>query len=590
MPLVLSFAVLPFFFALGICAVYNQLDASIKQTTFDFVIVGGGTAGAVLANRLSAHKEFQILVIEAGPSNQGVQNTEVPFLWSTLIGTEYDWNFTTTPQEALNGRIIPYPRGHILGGSSSTNAMFYTRGSGDDYDRWAKVTGDTGWSWNALVPYFKKHERWSPPAEPRNTTGEFDPSVHGFKGMTLTSLPGHLQAIDNRVIAAADELGGDFKFNLDMNSGNPLGTGWFQGTIGHGERSSSATSYLPDDVLNRPNLHVLLNTKTTRLIASSYFQPGTPTFKEVELSSNGIRHTVRATKEVLLSAGSIGSPYILLHSGIGDSQELHSLGIKPAVNLPSVGKNLTDHPFFNVTFRANTTDTVDNLITNSTLFSEAFNEWLTERKGVLANGAGNNIAWVRLPKDSPVLKNNPDPSAGPRSAHWELVISNGGSVEESRVGSGLVVVSPASRGTLKLASSDPSEPPLIDPGMMTNSIDLTMAREALRSARRFFSAHAWDGYVMSEATPTANLTTDEELDAMIRDNIMSIWHPVGTAAMSAKHAKYGVVDPDLKVKNVKGLRVVDASVMPFIISGHTQTPVYVIAERAADLIIKEWHR
>ncbi|KAJ3565821.1 hypothetical protein NP233_g7394 [Leucocoprinus birnbaumii] len=564
----------------------GQSDVALAQGAH--VQLGGGTAGAVLANRLSANKSFQILLIEAGPSNQGVLNAQIPFLWPTLQGGPFDWNFTTTPQDALNGRTIPYPRGHILGGTSSINAMFYTRGSADDYDRWARITGDPGWSWLKLFPYFLKHEHWSPPAEPRNTTGQFNPLVHGFNGKTLTSLPGHLQSIDSKTIAAANELGGDFKFNLDMNSGSPLGTVWFQGTIGNGERSSSATSYLTDDVLSRSNLHVLLDTRAIRLIASGNTS-STPAFRQVELSSNGNQTIVQATKEVLLSAGAIGSPYILLHSGIGDTQELNSLGIKPLVNLPSVGKNLTDHPVFNATWRANTTDTIDNLSTNATLFAEALNEWITERQGPLVNeGFGNNILWQRLPPNSSALKSNSDPSAGPTSPHLEILIVNGGSTEEARVGAGLIVVSPSSRGTIKLASSNPSDAPLIDPGFMTNPLDRTIAREALRKARVFFSAKAWNGYVLDEASPTAGASTDDEIDAVLRDNIISIWHPVGTAAMSSSHATYGVVNPDLKVKNVQGLRVVDASVMPFITSAHTQTPVYVIAERAADLILREW--
>ncbi|KAF5349530.1 hypothetical protein D9756_008823 [Leucocoprinus leucothites] len=586
-PILSKFTALPLFFSLGICAVYEQLS-DLTQTTFDFVIVGGGTSGAVLANRLSAQKDYQILVIEAGPSHKGVQDIQVPFLWRSLIASEYDWNFTTTVEPGLSGRSISYPRGHVLGGSSSTNAMFYTRGSKDDYDRWARITGDSGWSWDELLPYFKKNERWSPPAEPRNTTGQFDPSVHGFNGSTFTSLYSHVQDIDARVISAAAELGDGYEYNIDMNSGDSLGTTWYQGTIGDGERSSAATSYLTDDVLDRSNLHVVLHTIATRLVASNGSSPDVPAFKQVELTGNGGQSIVSASKEVILSAGAIGSPHILLNSGIGDSKDLESVGVNPIVDLPSVGKNLTDHPMWNVSFLANTLETTDNFTTNATLFAQALDQWTTDRKGPFTNSVTNNVLWFRLPDNSSAFEDVPDPSAGPTSPHYEFIIFNGGSTDEPRVSTALVVVSPASRGELKLGSSNPLDQPLITTGMFTTPIDMTVAIHAVRSARQFFSAQAWDGYVLGERGPTAGATTDEEIDAVIRENSISIWHPVSTAAMSAKDATYGVVDPDLKVKKVEGLRVVDASIMPIIISAHTQAPAYIIGERAADLILQEW--
>ncbi|KAJ3556100.1 hypothetical protein NP233_g12056 [Leucocoprinus birnbaumii] len=546
----LSLALLPLLLSLGQCAVYNQLT-DLQRSSFDFVIVGGGTAGAVLANRLSAHKSFEVLVMEAGPSHQGVLDAQVPFLWRSLIATEYDWNFTTTVEPGLSGRSISYPRGRLLGGSSSTNAMFYTRGSIDDYDRWARITGDSGWSWKELLPYFKAHEHWSLPAEPRNITGEFNPAVHGFNGSTYTSLYSVVQQIDSRVIAAADELGGGFTYNIDMNSGDSLGTTWYQGTIRDGERSSSATSYLTDDVLNRSNLHVVLNTLATRVVASNTSSSRVPSFKQVQITGNGIASfkslpqsnlltriyqgknvTVSATKEMLLAAGAIGSPHILMNSGIGDAQELQSVGVHPIVNLPSVGKNLTDHPMWNISYLANTTLTTDNYTSNPTLFAEALNEWKTNRTGQFTNSVTNNVMWFRLPDNSSVFENHADPSAGPTSPHYEAIVFDGGSADEPRVGSAVVVVSPVSRGSIKLASSNPLDQPLITTGMFTEDIDMQVAIQGTKNCSSIASPlmHG-SGYVLEERGPTAGADTDAEIEAVIREQSISIWHPVSTAAM-----------------------------------------------------------
>ncbi|EKM83240.1 hypothetical protein AGABI1DRAFT_118556 [Agaricus bisporus var. burnettii JB137-S8] len=508
----------------GLCAVYHQLS-DLTQEEFDFVIVGGGTAGAVLANRLSEVESFQVLLIEAGPSNEGVLEAQVPFFASKLLNSPYDWNFTTIPQKFADGRVVPYGRGHILGGCSSINAMVYTRGTVDDYDRWARVTGDPGWSWNEMLPYFIKHERFVQPQDGRNVTGEFNATTHGFDGITHVSLPNQLQKpFDENVFAAADELGGNFEFNLDMNSGKPLGTGV---------------------VLPRLTLH--------------------------------------GTKEVILSAGTIGSPHILFHSGFGDAQELQSVGIHPLVHLPSLGKNLTDHPRLQMDFAANNTG--PNVLADPTLLAEVLEEWKSSRTGPLTNIVNNNLIWGRLPTNSPFN----DPSAGSNSPHWELLPAvNLGPAAAPHVAVGVVVVSPASRGTLTIDSSNPFDSPVIDPAFFTAPVDVAAARDAIRNIREFFAAKSWNGYIISEISESASAESDDELDTFVSGNFGTAWHPVSTAAMSPKGADYGVVDPDLRVKGVYGLRIIDASVMPFIIAGHTQTPVYVIAERAADMIKQDW--
>ncbi|KAJ7436219.1 alcohol oxidase [Mycena latifolia] len=567
--------------------IHQATDVSSLNLKFDFIVVGGGTAGNVIANRLTENEHHSVLVLEAGGSDQNILNIEVPFFCIRATpNTAQDWNYTTTAQTGLGGRSLAYPRGFVLGGSSSVNSMIYTRGSKDDYDRFARVSGDEGWSWNSLIPYMRKNERFTSPVN-RNTTAEFNPAVHSFSGINSVSLPGFPRDTDARVFKAASALGDEFPFNIDMNSGDTLGIGWTQSTIRNGSRSSSVTSYLAPRYISRPNLHVMLNTRVTRILQSG---PGAKSaFQTVEYASSagGIRFRATAAKEVILSAGSIGTPHILMHSGIGDSHSLASLGIAPVHNLPSVGKNLTDHPIVRLSWLVNSTDTFDNIARNATLAADELEQWNTTRTGPLVDSIASQIGWLRLPENSSIIQEFGDPSAGPLSGHLELLFENGVVGTPPPTGNyytmSTAVVSPTSRGSITLNSSNPFDPPLISPNLLASQFDLLTLREAVRTIQRFAQASTWVGYIISPIS--VNTTApDSELDAYIRSHASTIFHPVGTAAMSARGAKYGVVDPDLTVKGLKGLRIVDASVLPFIPAAHTQAAVYIFAERAADLI------
>ncbi|KXN85629.1 Choline dehydrogenase, mitochondrial [Leucoagaricus sp. SymC.cos] len=569
--------------------VFHKDTSTIADVNFDFVVVGGGTAGSVVANRLSENPAFQVLVIEAGPSNANAFNTEVPLSAFSLAGTQFDWNFTSVPQSGLGGRSVNYTRGHILGGSSSINSMFYTRGSSDDYDRFAQITGDSGWSWNNIQPYIRKNERWTKPADQHDTDGQFDPSVHSTSGMTFVSLPGFPQEIDSMVISTTKQLNQEFPFNLDMNSGKPLGLGWLQSTIGDGQRSSAATSYLSATTTQRPNLHILLETRATRILPTT---GQNRTLRTIELlSSSGSLTTVNASKEVILSTGTIGTPVILLHSGIGDKTELGHLGIDTIVDLPDVGRNFTDQPVISVNWATTSQNPFDALLLNATLTARELTVWEQSKTGPMVTVGINHVAWLRLPDNSTIFDQFPDPSAGPNSPHIELAIGSGMAsfVPGHSVGVGAAMVTPLSRGTVRLASNDVLANPLIDPGMLSSELDAAALRESIKSAKRFFAAPAWKNFVLGIVGPPANATTDQELESFIRSHTFPSGHIIGTAAMSARNAHHGVVDPDLRVKRVSGLRIVDASVMPFVPCSHTQAPVYIIAERAADLIKADWN-
>ncbi|PWR22002.1 GMC family oxidoreductase [Zavarzinia compransoris] len=523
---------------------------------FDYVIVGAGSAGCVLANRLSADPTVKVALLEAGGRDWNPLIHMPSGTFKLVGGRSVNWHYETEPQAHLGGRRLFWPRGKVLGGSSSINGMVYIRGHRADYDSWAQA-GCRGWSWDEVLPYFKRSEH--------NERGASD--AHGLGGPLNVQDYAEPNPLTEIFFAAGEEAG--LPRSPDFNDGDHLlGLGPYQRTCKDNRRWSTARAFLAP-AQARPNLTVITRAQATRVLIEGGRATG------VEVARGRRRETIRASREVLLAGGAINSPQLLLLSGIGPADDLRRHGIAVAHDLPGVGRNLQDHLGIGVYCDCPAGLSYDELLGPwGQVMTLA--RYILRRKGP---GASHGFEAGGYAASRPGLE-APDLQC----FHLSSLAVDHGRQHLGAKGSQIdfYPTRPASRGYLALRSADPLAAPLLQPNYLEAAEDLDCMIESIRIARDIFAARAFDGYRGREIRPGAEVSGRAALADYIRARAESAYHPVGTARMGSDPD--AVVDPDLKVRGIGGLRVVDASIMPTLISGNTNAPVIMIAEKAAAMI------
>jgi choline dehydrogenase len=528
----------------------------LNGQTFDYIVVGAGSAGCVLAARLTEDGKSTVLLLEAGGKDSSFW-IHIPVGYGkTIADPRVNWKFETEANPALGGRKIYWPRGRVLGGSSSINGLIYIRGQAEDYDHWRQL-GNAGWSYDDVLPYFRKAENQENGAD----------AFHGAGGpLSVTNLTERNPLCDAFIGSAGTQ---GIPRNDDFNGARQEGAGYFQATVKNGRRASAATAYLKS-AMKRPNLTVATEALAEKILFEGRRAIG------IRFRRGDASIEAKARGEVILAAGSVKSPQLLMISGIGDAAALANHGINSVHHLPGVGKNLQDHYGGQITWKCNQPITMNDVMMSKFRQFQVGLRWLLTRKGPLSVPAGQAGLFAKVLPES----------ASPDLQFLFQTFSGGyykdGLFKFSGFANFLCPVRPASRGEISLRSADPHDMPKLAPNYFSDERDRRIAVEGLKLARRMAASKPLADFVIEEHLPGSATASDADIEGYLVKNGGCVSHQVGTCKMGTD--AMAVVDPELRVLGIEGLRVADASIMPTLISGNTNAPTIMIGEKAVDLI------
>ncbi len=526
--------------------------------SFDYVVIGAGSAGCVMANRLSEDGTHTVALLEAGgPDNNPWIHVPVGY-FKTMHNPKTDWCYETEPDPGINNRVLKWPRGKVLGGSSSINGLLYVRGQHEDYDRWSEL-GCSGWSYDEVLPFFKKAEN--------QARGESE--YHGASGPLHVSDMSFKRPICDDFIRGVNELG--TPITDDNNGASQEGVGYFQLTAHNGRRCSSAAAYL-SGIKKRPNLTIMTHALVERIGFENQRA------HTVHFQQKNVAKAINANREVILCGGAINSPQLLQLSGIGPGQLLQDHQIKVVAESPNVGMNLQDHLQIRTVYKTTKPNTLNDELSNPVQKVRAGLTYLTKRSGPLSMAASQVYAFcrTRLSNDRPDIQYHFQPLSADSPGE--------GLHPFSAITASVCQLRPESRGSIEIKSPDPTVHPRIIPNYLSTSLDCETAIESIKHTRQIMQTDAMRPHIAEEYLPDPGAKTDDQLLDQARSISNTIYHPAGTCGMGRDDSS--VLDPQCRVRGVAGLRVVDASVMPEIVSGNTNAPTIMIAERAADFILK----